>query len=156
MRRKLGWAVALTLLAGCQLPPQEQEQLRPLREHGHGLDYDQLIERARSQADNLTRLSFQDRWTDLQDLLTALEQTAQLIPKSAGVPVDKKAEVQKTSARIVELTRKLQTTVVDVVKLAGKEAEQRKKISEANDLFRDINVAVRSLPPKGPVPPSPE
>jgi hypothetical protein len=155
MNRKLGWALALTLLAGCQLP-QEQEQLRPVREHGHGLSYEQLSERARQQADNLTRLSFQDRWTDLQDLLTALEQSAQLLAKASDAPADKKAEVQKTSARIVELSRKLQGTVAEVVKLTGKEQEQRKKISEANDLFRDVNIAVRSMPPRGPVPPPPE
>jgi hypothetical protein len=146
---KLGWIVALGLAVGCQLP-QEQEQLRPLREHGHGLGYEQLVERARQQADSLTRISYQDRWGDLRDLITALDQTAQLMPKSAGVPEDKKADVEKGAARIGELSRKLQTTVADVVKLTG--AEQRKKITEANDLFRDVNIAVRSLPPAVAVP----
>ena len=57
MRRRLPAYLALMLLVGCQGVP-EQDAIRPLRDNGPKLKYDELLLRARKQVDVRTAFGY--------------------------------------------------------------------------------------------------
>ncbi|HKB38596.1 MAG TPA: hypothetical protein VKD72_19285 [Gemmataceae bacterium] len=145
MKRRLMIGFVLAAALGCQLSPDQQDTYRPLREHGPRLNFDDLVSRARRQADLALAASYNDNWGDLQDLAIALRQTAELLPSAADAPDLKKAEDARKA--IGELSRdatRLTAAAKEVTRLTGREKEN--KIKEMNDLLIGINKAVRILP----------
>src|SRR5713226_2591331 len=101
-RRLMTMGLILAAALGCQLPP-DQEPLRPLREHGPRLKFDDLVARARRQADLALEASYVNNWGDLEDLAKALEQTTQFLPTAPDAPDPKKNEAFVKTSR--ELSR---------------------------------------------------
>jgi len=145
MKRTLMIPFVLAFAVGCQLPPDQQDTYRPLREHGQRLNFDDLVFRARRQADLALTASYNDNWGDLQDLASALQQTAELLPKAPEAPDLKKSE--ETRKNISELTRdaaRLKVAAREASRLTGLEKEN--KIKELNNILIGINRSVRTLP----------
>src|SRR5262245_10176854 len=137
----LGFAVAAVL--GCQLPA-DQEAYRPLREHGPRPKYDDLVSRARRQADLALEASYASNWGDLQDLSRALSQTAQLLPGAPDGPEPTRAETVRTLSRDLQRDAgKLAAAAREIDRLSGEAKE--KKLKEVNALLLSVNKAVRSL-----------
>src|SRR6266542_248910 len=145
MKRRLMMAFVLAAALGCQLPPDQQDTYRPLREHGPRLNFDDLVSRARRQADLALAASYNDNWGDLQDLAIALRQTAELLPSTADAPdLKKDQETRKTIGELSRDATRLTTAAKEVNRLTGMDKE--KKIKEMNNLLIGINKAVRTLP----------
>jgi hypothetical protein len=144
-RRLMTMGLVLSAALGCQLPP-DQEPLRPLREHGPRLKFDDLVSRARRQADLALEASYANNWGDLEDLAKALEQTAQFVPTAPDAPDPKKNEAFiKTSRALSGDAARLNAAARAVANLSGDEKE--KKIKEINGLLLGINKSVRTLKP---------
>src|SRR5438477_12954827 len=92
MKHRLMIAVVFGAALGCQLPPDQQDTYRPLREHGPRSGYDDLVSRARRQADLALTASYADNWGDLQDLAIALKQTVDLLPTAPEGPDPRRSE----------------------------------------------------------------
>jgi hypothetical protein len=141
MRRRLPTAIALIVLAGCQ-SVQEQEALRPLRDNGPQLTYEELLLRARRQSDLATDRAFRDNWADVQDVSAALEQTVRLIPTAPEVPA-KKTEIVRLTKSIEGEAKKLGQAAKEVTALTGTDRE--KKIKEVDAILTKIGRDVRTL-----------
>ena|SRR5438067_1673114 len=143
MKRRVLMGLVLAAALGCQLPA-EQEPYRPLREHGPRPKYDELVARARRQADLALEASYGNNWGDLQDVAKALEQTAQLLPGAPDGPEPARAEtVRKVGRDLGRDAARLNTAARDVNRLSGRDKE--KKLEEVNALLLSINKAVRGL-----------
>ncbi len=144
MRRKLPCCLALVLLVGCQ-GIQEQDAIRPLRDNGPKLKYDELLLRARKQIDVLTeKVLTEKNWGDVQDGCTALEQTVKLLPTAPEAPDKEKREaLLRMTETMTRDARTLRVTAVEVPKLAG--AEQAKKMKEADEAILSLTKTVRIL-----------
>src|SRR4051795_5314837 len=92
MKRRLMIAFVFAAALGCQVPPDQQDTYRPLREHGSRLGFDDPVSRARRPADLALPASYNDNWGDLQDLAKALQQTAELMPNASDAPDLRKAD----------------------------------------------------------------
>lgn len=144
-RRLMTMGLVLAAALGCQLPP-DQEPLRPLREHGPRLKFDDLVTRARRQADLALEASYGDNWGDLADLAKALEQTTQFLPDAPDAPDSKtNAPFRKASRELSRDAGRLNAAARTVARLSGDEKD--KKIKEINGLVLNINKAVRTLKP---------
>src|SRR5262245_56114461 len=141
MIRRLPTGVALILLLGCQ-SVQEQEAIRPLRDNGPKLTYDELLLRARRQSDLAMDRSFRNLWPDVQDVATALEQTVKLMPTAPQIP-EKKDDIVKLCTSLEKDAHKLNTAAKEVMPLQGKEREN--KIKEVDALLLSISRNVRTL-----------
>jgi len=143
MKRRMLMGFALAAALGCQLPA-DQEAFRPLREHGPRPKFDDMVSRARRQADLALEASYNSNWGDLQDVAKALEQTAQLLPGAPDGPEPGRVEaVRRTSGDLKRDAARLASAAREVNRLSGEEKE--KKIKEVNDLVTSINKAVRTL-----------
>ena len=141
MIRHLFLAFALVILTGCQ-SLQEQEAIRPLRDNGPKLTYEELLLRARKQADLAMDRAFRNNWNDVQDVATALEQTMKLAPTAPDVP-DKKPEIAKLCGLVETEAKKLGEVAKSVTPLSGQDRE--KKIKEVDALLLSISRNVRIL-----------
>ena len=145
MKRRLLMAFVLAAALGCQLPPDQQDTYRPLREHGARLSFDDLVSRARRQADLALAASYNDNWGDLQDLAKALQQTGELMPNASDAPdLRKNEETRKTISELTRDAGRLKTAAREATRLTGIEKES--KIKEMNNLLISINKSVRTLP----------
>src|SRR5262245_15406925 len=132
MKRRLMIGFVLAAALGCQLPPDQQDTYRPLREHGPRLNFDDLVSRARRQADLALAASYNDNWGELQDLAIALRQTADLLPSAADVPdLKKDQETRKTIGELNRDATRLNVTAKEVTRLTGMAKEN--KIKEMNN-----------------------
>jgi hypothetical protein len=141
MIRRLLPAFALIALSGCQ-SLQEQEAIRPLRENGPKLTYEELLLRARRQGDLAMDRAFRNNWADVQDVSTALEQTVKLIPTAPEAP-QKKTEIIRLTTAIEGESKKLGQAAKEVVPLTGTDRE--KKIKEIDAILLKISRDVRTL-----------
>jgi hypothetical protein len=141
MIRRLLPGFALMLLVGCQ-SVQEQEAIRPLRENGPKLTYDELLLRARKQSELAMDRSFRNLWPDVQDVATALEQTVKLMPTAPQIP-EKKDDILKLCSSLEKDAQKLNTAAKQVMPLKDKEREE--KIKEVDGLLLNISRNVRTL-----------
>jgi hypothetical protein len=145
MKRRLLMGLALAAVLGCQLPP-DQEPLRPLREHGPRLRYDELVSRARRQADLALEASYINNWGDLEDLAKALEQTTHFLPTAPQAPdVKKNEQFRKLSGELSRDAAKLTVAARAMPTLTG--AEKDKKLKEIEGLLLSISKTVRQLGP---------
>jgi hypothetical protein len=142
MKRILLMGLVLAAV-GCQLPP-EQDTYRPLREHGQRLNYNDLVLRARRQAELANTAFYANNWGDLQDLSRALAQTADLLPTAADRPAVQLTAVRKTSAALARDASQVYATVRGLARLGADERE--KTVKEINALLTGIQNAVRTLP----------
>jgi Prokaryotic membrane lipoprotein lipid attachment site len=132
MKRILLAASLLVPLSACQLPP-ERVQLQRLPESGPPLPYAELLTRARVQATNATEAFYVNRWSELEDAASGLEQTARYLVKAEDVPPRHKDTLAVMSS--------------DLGKLGGKlrEAAVAKDVKSANDSLQRIHLKVREL-----------
>jgi hypothetical protein len=145
MKRTLTIAFVCAMALGCQLPPDQQDTYRPLREHGTRLGFDDLVARARRQAELALTASYNDNWGDLQDLAKALQQTAELMPNATDAPdLRKGEEPRKTINELTRSASRLSAAAREANRLTGIEKEN--KIKEMNNLLISINRSVRTLP----------
>src|SRR5436305_13995242 len=144
MSRRLPGYLVLILLAGCQ-SVTEQEAIRPLRDNGPKLKYDELLLRARKQVDVLTEKALTEKnWGDVQDGCTALEQTVKLLPYAPEAPEKEKRDPMLRLAESMGTdARKLKSAASDVAKLTG--AEQTKKMKEVDDALLNLTKNIRIL-----------
>ena len=144
MRRGLPVLLGLVFLAGCQ-GIGEQDAIRPLRENGPKMKYDELLLRARRQVDVLTEKALTDKnWPDVQDGCTALEQTVKLLPDAPeGPEKEKRADMLKQAGTMARDARALRVAAAEVPKLTG--AEQAKKIKEADEAIVNLTRTVRLM-----------
>jgi hypothetical protein len=96
-------SVSLVLLAlpACQLPA-EHEPLRLLPEDRGAVPYAELLTRARLQSTLATEAYYTDKWPELQDAATGLEQTARFLTKAQDVPVKQKDTLPKMSEELAK------------------------------------------------------
>lgn len=144
MKRLLLAGLLFATLIGCRAI-EEQDSYRPLRENGPQLPFDQLATRARRQADLALEASYDNNWADVQDVATALAQTAGKIPQAADTPEPRKAELRTLTAELIRDAGKLNDMAKEVVNLTGEEKE--KKVKELNGLLISINRGVRKIRP---------
>ncbi len=144
MRRGLPACLGLVLLVGCQSVP-EQDAIRPLRDNGPKLKYDELLLRARRQVDVLTEKALTEKnWGDVQDGCTALEQTVKLLPAAPEAPEkEKRGAMLRMTESMTRDARALKTVAAEVEKLTG--AEQAKKMKEADEAILSLTKSVRIL-----------
>src|SRR5262245_39656550 len=112
MIRRLSVAALLAAVIGCQ-STLDQEAIRPLRDNGPKMSYDQRTARARKQAEVAREAFYADNFADLQDVAKALEQTADLLKDSTDIPADRKDEVKKISGTLVSEARKVNSAARD-------------------------------------------
>jgi hypothetical protein len=144
MRRGLLGFLGLVFLVGCQ-GIQEQDAIRPLRDNGPKLKYDELLLRARKQVDVLTEKALTDKtWGDVIDGCTALEQTVKLLPDAPeGPDKEKRTEMLQRAASLGRDAAALKAAAAEVTKLTG--AEQTKKIKAADELILSMTRTVRIM-----------
>lgn len=128
MARRLPIFLLLAIL-GCRIP-NDREDLKLLDENKIRLNYPDLYLRARSQSNLALEAFYADHWGDLEQAAKSLEQTAGLLPKSAGAP---------SEPQITEQLR------ADAVKLA--EASKAKDVRVSNETLQRIQFNIRSLRP---------
>jgi len=135
MRRALLLGLFLSVLAGCQLPP-EQVPLKPLPDNGFPEGYADLVKRARLLAGSANIAFYENKWADLQDVAEGLSKTAIYLAKSSTVPVRHKdtlpveaGDLGKEAARLKEAAAK----------------QDEKKVTEA---LQKIQLMVRQLRPE--------
>ena len=133
MKRLVLPGVLSLALAGCQLPPERGEPLRPLPEDVRALPYAELLTRARYQADNATDAYLMDRWDTIEETARGLEQTARYMPKALEVPEKHKASLAVMSGDLAEVAVKL------------REAAREKDADKAKEAMAQVISKVREF-----------
>jgi hypothetical protein len=132
MKRFLLTGFVLLSLSACQLPP-ERMALQRLPENGPPLPYAELLTRARAQATVATEAFYVNRWTDLDDAATGLEQTARFLKTAEDVPSTHKDTLPVVSGDLSKEAMKLRA------------AAQAKDVKQANETLQRIHLMVREL-----------
>jgi hypothetical protein len=132
MRRILLSVLVLSLVQGCQLPP-ERVPIQPLPEGGPPLPYAELLTRARAQAMAATEAYYVNRWTDVEDMGKAIEQTAKYLAKAEEVPAKNKDNLNELSGDLAKEAKKL------------REAAAARNIDATNEALKSLNARVRAL-----------
>jgi hypothetical protein len=107
--------------------------LQRLPENSGPLPYAELLTRARAQAMSATEAFTVDRWSEVAESATGLEQTARFLAKAEDVPANRKDILPRVSSQLAEESRKLG------------EAASLKKEKEVTDSLQRINLMVREL-----------
>ena len=108
MKRLALPGVLALVLAGCQLPPERGEALRPLPEEVRPVPYAEWLTRARYQVDTATDAYVLDKWDTIEDSAKALQQTARYMAKAMEVPEKHKGSLAVTSGDLDKLASDLQ------------------------------------------------
>lgn len=135
MRRVFPVFVLLVIVVGCA-STSERLAITPFPEEGQPVPYADLVTRARAQATAASEAFYVDRWGDLEDIASALEQTARFLPKATEPP----AKIKETLPDKAETLRK------DAVAL--KDAAKAKEVKKTNEVLTRINLQVRELRPE--------
>src|SRR5262245_45498922 len=98
MRRVI--VLAALALAGCQISPEPQRSLQPLPVDGPVLTYNEIVQRARSQAMLATEAFYVDQWAEVERAAISLEDTARYLPRSLEIPAAHKASVEGRSTSL--------------------------------------------------------
>jgi hypothetical protein len=107
MKRLTLPGVLVLALAGCQLPPERGEVLRPLPDDVRALPYAELLTRARFQVTVATDAYVLDKWDTVEDSAKGLEQTARYMAKAMEVPEKHKGSLAVTSGDLAKLASDL-------------------------------------------------
>lgn len=109
--RRLLCTLCLLLTVGCALPP-EKIPLQPLPEGKDGIEYAEIVFRARQHAMAATEAFYLNKWTDLDEAGRYLDQSARLLLMATAVPAKQKdkldanaAELQKEAAALREAAK---------------------------------------------------
>lgn len=132
MSRILTCGVAIVLLCGCQLPP-EQVPLKPLPEDGSAIPFADLVTRTRAQVDAAREAFYEDNWTFVAEAGRILEKTAQLLPKTTEVPSGQRDSL---AVQAGDLAREAQRLT---------EAARGKDVKSANEALQRLHLIVRQL-----------
>ena len=124
--------VGVLILGGCQLP-SERAVLQPLPTNGPPLPYAQLLTRVRNQAKAANEAFYVDRWGELEELATGLDQTALYLSKAEDVPPNQKSSLGKTTSSLSK----------DAVQL--RDAARMKDVKAANAAIQRITLAIHEL-----------
>jgi hypothetical protein len=135
MNRALRIVFLLSVVAGCQLPP-EHLPVPPLPEKGEPIPYADVLLRARLHAASANEAFYVNNWTDLEEAAKGLEQAARFLTKSIEVPAERKATLE---AQANELSK-------DATQL--RDAAKAKDEKQTNALLQRINLKVRELRPE--------
>jgi hypothetical protein len=136
MRRAFCLAVIGLALVGCQITPDPQRNLQPLPVDGPVLTYNEVVQRARSQAMIATEAFYVDQWADVERAAISLEDTARYLPRALEIPTANKASVE---ARATSLGRE-----ATALRTAVKSRDEKK----TNEIMQRINLLVRELRPE--------
>jgi hypothetical protein len=126
--------VVLGIVAGCQSPP-ERIPLQPLPENGKGLDYGEVVQRARLYTIAATDAFYVNKWNELDEAGRNLEMTALLLPKATDVPAKQQ---EKLDANAAELSR-------DAGQLRA--AAKGQDVKRTNEILQRLHLKVRELRP---------
>jgi hypothetical protein len=94
-------------LAGCQLPPERGEVMRPLPEEIRPLPYAELLTRARLQTEAATDAYVLDKWETIEDSARGLEQTARYMSRALEVPEKHKTSLSVVSGDLAKIATEL-------------------------------------------------
>lgn len=122
----------LLILTGCQGTP-ERQALRLLPKDAGPLTYAELMHRAMLQYRVANEAYCKDGWNEVEEAALALEQTAQFLPRSPGLPAERKAEV----------TREADGLAREAVQLA--EAARGKKAQQVHEHLQRFLPRLRAL-----------
>lgn len=132
--KRVVWPGVLSLaLAGCQLPPERGEPLRPLPDDVRALPYAELLTRARYQADNATDAYMLGKWDTVEETARGLEQTARYMPKALEVPEKFRVSLAVMSGDLAEVAVKL------------REAAKEKDADKAKEAMAQVISKVREF-----------
>ncbi len=127
-------ATALLILIGCQTTGTDQRAaLTPLPEKGPPPSYAEVLTRARAQAELANAAFYRNNWNELQDAARALEQTAQILPKTWDVPPQQKANLADMSDQLRKEAGVLTT--------AARSMDEK----AVNDTMTRITLAIRKM-----------
>jgi hypothetical protein len=135
MRRAICLAVLGLALAGCQITPDPQRNLQPLPVDG-AVTYNEVVQRARSQAMIATEAFYVDQWADVERAAQSLEDTARYLPRSLEIPAGNKTSVEARATSLAAEAAALRTAV--------KSRDEKK----TNEVMQRINLLVRELRPE--------
>ncbi|MBI3407290.1 MAG: hypothetical protein HY040_02900 [Planctomycetes bacterium] len=130
------WPLLLVVaLSGCRLPP-EREPLKPLPEDGALYSYQEILTRARAQANAAVEAFYEDAWNDLEESAKGLEQTARYLPKTTEQPTHLKESLLQSSGELGKEAMKLADTA------------RAKNVAATTEVLQRITLRIRSLRPK--------
>src|ERR1700716_3197027 len=132
MRRAFFVTVFLSVMAGCQLPP-EQVPLKPLPDDGIPEGYSDLVKRARLQAGSANVAFYENKWTDLQNAAQGLQKTAVFLTKASAVPARHKDTLPVESGDLGKEAARL------------KDAAVAEDVKRATESMQKIQLMVRQL-----------
>ena len=129
------FAILLPVL-GCALPP-EKIPLQPLPEaKDEGVEYAEIVLRARQQTMSATEAFYLNQWTDLDDAGRYLDQSARLLLMATAVPTKQK---DKLDANAAELQK-------DAAAL--REAAKAKDAKRSSEALQRLHLKVREMRPE--------
>jgi hypothetical protein len=132
MSRWLVSSIAMMLLAGCTLPP-EQLPLKPLPEDGTPMAYVDLATRTRAQVDAAREAFYEDNWPSLEEAGRVLERTAGLLVKTTDVPQRQKDTLAVDAGDLNKEATHL------------RESAKAKDVKGCNDSLQQLHLLVRKL-----------
>ncbi|MBL8794655.1 MAG: hypothetical protein JNM56_12180 [Planctomycetia bacterium] len=113
MLRLLRLATVLLLATGCATVPAEPIPLQPLpADKDEGVEYGQILLRARQNAMSATEAFYLNQWNELDEAGRRLDQSARLLLMATAVPAKQKdkldanaADLQKEAAALREAAK---------------------------------------------------
>lgn len=121
---------------GCLATPEPNRPIQPLPVDGSQMTYKEAMIRARALASTANEAFYIDQWVEVEKAAANLEETAQYLPRSSGIPSARKVSLQ---VRAQELAKQAQT-------LRG--AAKAKDEKTTNETMQKINLLVRELRPE--------
>lgn len=122
----------LVSTVGCRLPPERD--FKPFQEEGAMFSYQELIDRARTQAAVALEAFYVDDWENMEQAARGLEQTARFLPRSSALPSHLSAK---------DLTQECSVLGKEAARLT--EAAREKSVNAANQTLQRINLQIRML-----------
>ncbi len=135
MKRALLVGSVVFLVIGCQLP-EERAPVKPLPEDIKDVPaFAELLTRARRQATAATESFYVNKWTELEDQVRGLEQTARFLGKAPDVPAGQKNMLPAKSGDLAREATRLRELCKD------------KDVKQTNETLQRIHLVVRELGP---------
>jgi hypothetical protein len=131
VRRFVAFTLMLSAM-GCQAQ-QQRAPIPPLPEDSAPQPFNDLVARARLQAMTALEAYYVDRWSDVEESASGLEQTARFLRKATDVP----------PARQGDLSLKTESLALAAKQL--REAAKTKTGDQVNAVLQRINARVREL-----------
>jgi hypothetical protein len=127
-------AVLALLLAGlgCQAP-QQRAAVPILPEDAGPQPFADLVTRARLQAMTALEAYYVDKWAEVEDAASGLEQTARFLRKATDVPAARQGDLSLRTDSLADAAKQLRT------------AAKAKTSDQVNAVLQRINSQVREL-----------